>query len=146
MWLTWFLDDRVAASGMPWPDEIPELRGAGISAVLSLTERNPFPEGLPDAMRHLHLPVPDMTAPAPEVLRSAIGFLRECEAEDRRVLVHCGAGLGRTGTVIACRLVADGMEPGDAIDTVRRARPGSIETPEQERAIYEFRGEDDVDG
>jgi protein-tyrosine phosphatase len=48
------------------------------------------------------------------------------------------AGYGRTGTVLAAYLVAKGAEPEEAIDRVRRARPGSIETVEQEHAVHLF--------
>ncbi|HCA46062.1 MAG TPA: protein-tyrosine-phosphatase, partial [Armatimonadetes bacterium] len=49
--------------------------------------------------------------------------------------VHCMAGLGRTGTMIACYLVSQGMPAEEAIAEVRRARPGSIQTEQQEQAV-----------
>jgi ADP-ribosyl-[dinitrogen reductase] hydrolase len=52
-----------------------------------------------------------------------------------RVAMHCYAGLGRTGTVAARLLVETGMEPDEAIALVRRIRPGSIETPQQESYV-----------
>jgi protein tyrosine phosphatase len=55
-----------------------------------------------------------------------------------RVAVHCGAGLGRSGTPIAAYLVSQGAAPDDAIALVRARRPGSIETAEQEVAVHEF--------
>jgi atypical dual specificity phosphatase len=52
--------------------------------------------------------------------------------------VHCGAGIGRTGTILACYLVTQGLSAHDALTRIRRLRPGSVETPEQEDAIVEF--------
>ncbi|MGI5819927.1 MAG: dual specificity protein phosphatase family protein [Armatimonadota bacterium] len=49
--------------------------------------------------------------------------------------VHCLAGLGRTGTLIACYLVTRGLSAEDAIAQVRRARPGSVQTELQEKAV-----------
>ena len=57
-------------------------------------------------------------------------FARGCA-----VGVHCMAGRGRTGTMIACYLVSQGMSAEDAIAEVRRARPGSIQTEAQEQAV-----------
>ncbi|KAG8509908.1 Dual specificity protein phosphatase 23 [Galemys pyrenaicus] len=53
--------------------------------------------------------------------------------------VHCALGLGRTGTMLACYLVKDrGLAAGDAIAEIRRLRPGSIETYDQEKAVFQF--------
>ena len=48
------------------------------------------------------------------------------------------AGRGRTGTVLAAYFVSQGMPARDAVQHVRTLRPGSIETPEQERAVFEL--------
>lgn len=53
--------------------------------------------------------------------------------------VHCALGFGRTGTMLACYLVKErGLAAGDAIAEIRRLRPGSIETYEQEKAVFQF--------
>ena len=54
------------------------------------------------------------------------------------VLVHCAAGLGRTGMMTATLLVASGLTADDAIRRVRAARPGTIETPAQEAFVRQF--------
>ena len=53
-----------------------------------------------------------------------------------RVLVHCRGGLGRAGSVAARLLVEFGAAPVDAIAQVRVARPGAIETREQEQWVH----------
>ncbi len=54
------------------------------------------------------------------------------------VLIHCAAGLGRTGLVFACLLVSLGKKPKEAIEITRRVRPGTIETAPQVAFIYDF--------
>ncbi len=108
-------------------------------AVVSLSIRSPFSGGPPDGIVHLHVPVPDMTSPLPAQVDRAVDFIDEALSEGRAALVHCAAGYGRTGTLLACYLVAGGMSPTEAMAAVRSARPGSIETPEQEQMIREYR-------
>lgn len=54
------------------------------------------------------------------------------------VAIHCWAGLGRTGLVAACCLVALGLGSSDAIATVRRCRPRAVENSDQEEFIARF--------
>ena len=137
MSLTWIVERRVAAMPMPWPDEIDELPSHGVRGVLSLTERRP--PGLPrEGLRHLHLPVRDFTAPTQEQLTRAVAFMDGVLADGGAVVVHCAGGLGRTGTVIAAWLVRHGWTAEAAVGEVRRRRPGSVETHEQEQAILRF--------
>ena len=61
-----------------------------------------------------------------------IGQILEAARAGQTVVIHCRGGLGRTGTVAAACLVALGHAPAEAIERVRVARHGAVETREQE--------------
>jgi protein-tyrosine phosphatase len=89
-----------------------------------------------------HLPIPDAGVPdaAFEDAWERVGAeVRSALRGGGRVLLHCRAGLGRTGMIAARVLVELGMVPSEAIRAVRAARPGTIETREQERHVCSIR-------
>ena len=60
-------------------------------------------------------------------------------ARGERIEIGCAAGLGRTGTVLACMAVLAGVRPDEAVAWVRtNYHPGAVETPEQEAWIHRF--------
>ena len=69
-----------------------------------------------------------------------VGHILEAARAGQTVVIHCRGGLGRTGTVAAACLVALGHAPAEAIARVRAARPGAVETREQERWVEAYSG------
>jgi ADP-ribosyl-[dinitrogen reductase] hydrolase len=85
-----------------------------------------------------HLPIADVSIPDERFEQQWVVAGEELRAMLRRkldVLVHCRGGLGRAGTIAARLLVELGMEPVNAIASVRAVRPGAIETRRQEEFI-----------
>lgn len=84
-------------------------------------------------------PLPDGRAPASVAeMETILDEVREGRST-ANVAVACMGGVGRSGTVAACALVAGGLTPDEAIATVRAVRhPTAVETAEQERFVRSF--------
>jgi atypical dual specificity phosphatase len=141
---SWVVDDRLAGMAQPGviarlADDLAYLAEQDITLLVSLTENVLDPQALSAAgLETLHIPVKDFTAPTQEQLRTFVAEVERRQKNNEAVGVHCGAGLGRTGTFLAAWFVSRGMTAPAAIAEVRRLRPGSIETATQERAIAEY--------
>ena len=134
--------DKPLLAGMAQPTSVEEcvwLRQQGIELLVGLAEDPPPRHCINEAGLMLaHHPVQDFTAPPPEELDRIIAVIRRAHENKLGVGVCCGAGLGRTGTVLACYFVTKGLSAKNAIARVRRLRPGSVEVEEQEKAVEEF--------
>lgn len=119
---------------------IATLSERGIQLLVNLHVRPHEPEHLKwYGLREVHLPVKDFAAPSPSQIDRGVRAILEARAVDERVAVHCGGGLGRTGTLLACYLAkAQGLGAEQALRRVRALRPGSVETPEQAAAVVEW--------
>jgi len=119
------------------------LKENGFEAIVSLTEF-PLNEALIEEFGFSvkHIPVRDFEAPTLEQIEEFIAFAEKARAEGKKLVVHCDAGIGRTGTVLACYLVSKGYSAAKAIEEVRVKRPGSVETIEQEELVMKYEAQD----
>lgn len=126
------------------------IKSWGAQAILSLIEDHEFDllsvTGLGDAaiargMDWHHFPIRDLDVPTPEAMerwREVSPRIHRILENGGRVLIHCRGGLGRAGTIAALLLVERGRAANQAMTLVRTARPGSIETPGQERFVTDY--------
>lgn len=140
---SWVVPDQLAGMGRPGrtnplDEDLAALRELGIVVLVSLTESSTSSEAAAaHGIEVVHIPVPDMTAPSMEQLHQFTSKAFESVGA-RPLTVHCEAGMGRTGTFLASWFVAQGMGADAAIAEIRRLRPGSIETEDQEQAVRDF--------
>ncbi len=141
---SWVEADSLAGMAKPGAyaelsDDLASVQAQGVQLVVTLTEDALPDEALAEAgLEAVHIPVIDYTAPTQEQLLAYVQLVREAAEDGRPVATHCYAGKGRTGTMLGAWLVSTGMSGIDAIDAIRQARPGSIETEEQEQAVIAF--------
>lgn len=137
----WLIEGELAGCSRPGAggsieSDLLALRSRGIGALLTLTETALPHEALArHDIRGLHLPVNDFHAPTTEQMLAAMSFLDDARATGAPAAVHCLAGQGRTGTVLAAFLIRGGLPAREAIAEVRAACPGAIESPPQLAAL-----------
>ena len=140
----WVLPGRLAGMGRPGlvgdvESDLCAIASAGIELLVTLTEEPPAPAQLSAfGLQSRHFPIRDMGVPA---LGAAARLCSEMERRiesGQSVAVHCMAGLGRTGTILAAFLVWTGTDPQQAIAQIRRLSPGYIQTRQQEQFVHSF--------
>ena len=159
----WVTDDIVASQRpFDWMfddkefDLMQQFKDRGIGAIFNLTEPGEHshcgsgkvleagftytPEKVMTAgIKYFNFSWKDMTAPS---LEDALPILRTAVTElerESKIFVHCHAGLGRTGLIIACVLVArDRITADEAIEKVRANRPRALQTTSQMSFVREF--------
>ena len=111
-----------------------ELRMLGIPSLPSLLEER--------GIEWHHLPIRDVDIPDnhfEERWRESGQRIKSVLSGGGKVLLHCRGGIGRTGTIAAKLLVEFGFKPSDAVNLVRRTRPGTIETVAQEQYVLKLK-------
>jgi len=110
------------------------MQGKGIQRIACLLPENQlfyYQDNLLETYRQefgadnvFHAPIEDFQLSSPENLTRVLIFLRESETLSRKTVVHCSAGIGGTGFVLASWLVqARGFRPEDAIEAIQQANP-----------------------
>ncbi len=134
---TWVIEGKLAASSRP--TSLVDLENwwhEGIRAVVNLLEEYEKIVKDEDYIKmgfdYLASPIPDMDAPDLDELKRIVMWMDEKIGEGKPVLVHCFAGLGRTGTVITAYIMyKEKKSVEEALKFVRSKRPGAVQSFEQ---------------
>ena len=143
MYFSWVLPGTLAGCRAPWRNaEVEFLREQGILTLVRLQEVERLrvtAETLETfGIQDYNHPIPDGGAPSSEEAHRLVEVIHHSISDGKPVAVSCGGGIGRTGTLLACYLVAQGMTAQQAILTLRGMRSPSIETLGQEAAVYTY--------
>ncbi|MGB8935635.1 MAG: dual specificity protein phosphatase 23 [Candidatus Nitrosopolaris sp.] len=143
---SWVIKDKLAGSGRPMTyRQFLWLVAQGIDSIITVREgplssdwfiNTNIAANLND---NVHLNVKDYGVPSLEQLYNTIDFMKKQIDKGKRVLVHCAAGKGRTGTILAAYLLKEeNLTAPQAISKIRKLRPGSIQTKTQEKCVEAF--------
>lgn len=143
---TWLRVGRIGGTQLPGlmnelDEDLAGLKRVGATVLVSLTvEFEPVPDAKLAAfgMRGHHLPIRDMDVPsvdeALDLCRRISDWLRRGEV----VALHCKAGLGRTGTLLAAWLISEGSSAVAALSDVRAGEPRWVQSNRQVRFLEEL--------
>ena len=128
-------------------EDLQVIKAWGATTVISLIEDHEFGMLHVDTlgcdigalgMDWIHLPIVDVNIPDNRFEISWVTDGPKLHARldaGERILIHCRGGIGRTGLVAGLLLVERGVDATAAIERVRQARPGAIETMLQEKYV-----------
>ncbi len=138
---SWLIEGEIAGMARPASsvNTFEILKDHDIGAIVSLSEFS-LSKGLIEefGFEVKHIPLKDFSTPSIKQIEDFLTFAKKVRADGKKIVVHCDAGVGRTGTMLACYLVSKGYNAAKAIKEVRKKRPGSVETKEQEDIIFKL--------
>lgn len=143
----WLIRGRLG--GTPLPGiihdvryDLDALKSVGVTRLISLTEQPFNPElAAPFGIRCHALPIVDMEPPTLEQGLKLCAQIDHFLHDGEVIAVHCKAGLGRTGTVLAAYWIWSGggrIGAVQALEHVRRMHPGWVQSEAQVRFLEEF--------
>jgi len=115
------------------------LNKVGVTTLVSLTTNPISHESLQQfGIKAIWHAIKDMGAPNFTLAVLICQEIEQAIADNEVVAVHCRAGLGRTGTILAAYLIWKGSGGLDALETVRNIEPRWVQSEEQVIFLEQF--------
>lgn len=131
-----FILDQIAVGSYEDAINLQVLQANDITAVLDLASEVSY--SLPPSILRLKIPIEDRVPMKQEYIRLAVNWLKNA-AEERRVLVHCLAGISRSVTIVMCYLhEVQGFSLEDAYGMIRSKRFQANPHPALLDSIHEY--------
>ena len=110
--LDWITDDVAAGHAPNSYEQLEAIKKEGISAIVNLCGEywDLHEIETKEGFQVFYLPIHDECAPDMEKLEKALSWMDEAIRGNKKVLVHCRFGIGRTGTVLMAYLIRHGMD------------------------------------
>ncbi|MDR0225095.1 MAG: ATP-binding cassette domain-containing protein [Burkholderiaceae bacterium] len=140
----WLVAGRLAGTPQPgivqsMDTDLQALRRCGVTVLITLTDGDlPQPELARHGLRNLHLPVHDQESPTVAQIQMLLARMSAMLRKGEVLAVHCLAGLGRTGTVLAAWLVREGLTADEALRRVRLIDARYVQSGAQEALLHDY--------
>lgn len=139
---SWIVDRSIAGMerpGLIYPldEDLDFLRSQGIDIILNLQEKEYFVDHKDFIVKNI--PIKDFGPPDYEDFVEFVDFVSSNLDQQKKIVVHCYAGMGRTNLMLAAYLVhKHAIHPDRALDEVKSKRPVHLVTERQEEALREY--------
>lgn len=140
----WWIDEPVLlGSRNPDDAELEELQASGFSVIVCLLDLQDQGSNYDRTKARAsgwewhNIPIPDFAAPTLEQIDAFLTLVGS-SLPQKKVLVHCRGGIGRTGTMAAAYWITKGLSSESAIAKTRTRQRYAVESPEQEARLREF--------
>lgn len=134
--ITWVVNDVLAHSAYPSPQDLESISSKGIGAIVSLEKREDK-DLILNRFEYLEEYVRDFSAPSFRQLDRINEFIDEMAGKNKPVLVHC-LEAGRSGTAIVAYLIYKGMSFDDALHKVRRQIEDAVDCDKQVQTLRKY--------
>jgi len=126
-------------------EDLLQLKKEGVDVIIPLITDDEFHQfGVDDLLEEYQkngftvhrLPIMDQLVSSEQEMRNLVNYLDVQMQEDKKIMVHCVGGLGRSGMAAASYLKYKGLNSDKAIEVIRAARgPRAVESMAQEEFV-----------